>query len=298
MDDVEADAPGGGSTPSSRVRTTTVAPTYFEVFGARLLAGRAFTNADTALRERPLIVNRTFVTEALGGGEVLGRRLRYRTDGDQPEPWMTIIGVVEDFPAGFKITGQTSAKMYHLGTVEEMRRGTIFVRLRGHTPESFAPMLRRIGTQVDPTLQLTAVGPLAVRYEEYGRIAATAALAIAMVTLSVLLLSAAGIHAMMSFTVNQRRREIGIRAALGAGARQILTGVLSRAARQLTVGVGLGVALSLALDAASGGELMRGKGLAIAPAIAALMVLVGLLAASGPARRGLRVHPTEAMRAE
>ena len=74
---------------------------------------------------------------------------------------------------------------------------------------------------------------------------------IVLITGSVLLLSAAGIHALMSFTVNQRRREIGIRSALGASTRLILTSVLARATRQLALGVGLGLAAAVGLDLAS-----------------------------------------------
>ena len=90
----------------------------------------------------------------------------------------------------------------------------------------------------------------------------------------------------MSFTVNQRRREIGIRSALGASTRLILTSVLARATRQLALGVGLGLAAAVALDLAAGGELMGGTGLLLVPATAAFMLVVGLLAAAGPARRG------------
>jgi putative ABC transport system permease protein len=102
----------------------------------------------------------------------------------------------------------------------------------------------------------------------------------------------------VSFTVNQRRREIGIRAALGADPRRLLTSVLARAARQLAAGVAVGLALAVAVDRASGGELMSGEWRVAVPAMAAIMIVVGMLAAAGPARRGLRVQPTEALRAD
>jgi ABC-type antimicrobial peptide transport system permease subunit len=135
-------------------------------------------------------------------------------------------------------------------------------------------------------------------YREYAQVGARIATVIALVTGSVLLLSAAGIHALMSFTVNQRRREIGIRAALGAPAGRILAGVLTRAARQLALGVGVGLTAAVALDLATGGVLLDGAGLLLVPGTAAFMLVVGLLAAAGPARRGLRVQPTESLRTE
>ncbi|HEV2130798.1 MAG TPA: FtsX-like permease family protein, partial [Longimicrobiaceae bacterium] len=102
----------------------------------------------------------------------------------------------------------------------------------------------------------------------------------------------------MSFTVNQRKREIGIRSALGAPARRILSSVLARATRQLALGVAVGLAAAVALDRLSGGALMEGTGLLLVPGTALFMLVVGVLAAGGPARRGLRIQPTEALRAE
>jgi putative ABC transport system permease protein len=292
---IELDVPGR----SARVRSTNVDQEFFNVFGVRFLAGRSFSPADAALSEdRPVIVNRSFVDQALGGGEAVGRRLRYPSDADTVKRWIEIVGVVEDFPAGFEDPVETDARVYQLTRPAERMSGMMFVRLRGQTPDGFAPTLHRIAPTVDPTLQLKSVGSLATIYAQERRTSGLLALGIAVVTASVLLLSAAGIHALMSFTVNRRRREIGIRAALGAGSRQILTSVLARATRQLAVGVGVGLVLAMALDRISGGELLDGKGALLVPVVGLCMLVVGLLAAAGPARRGLRVQPTEALRAE
>ena len=188
--------------------------------------------------------------------------------------------------------------MYHLAMPGESDGAMLTVRLRGQMPEAFAPTLRRVATSVDPMLQLQNVNSLYASYRENTRAAAQLALVIALITGSVLLLSAAGIHALMSFTVNQRRREIGIRSALGASARGILTSILARALWQLALGVGVGLTMAIGLDVAAGGVLMEGTGVLVVPATAAFMVIVGLLAAAGPARRGLRVQPTEALRSE
>ena len=85
---------------------------------------------------------------------------------------------------------------------------------------------------------------------------------------------------------------------IGAPARRILGSVLARATRQLAIGVALGLAAAVWVDQLTGGALMEGNGLLLIPATAAFMLLVGLLAAGGPARRGLRIQPTEALRAE
>jgi ABC-type antimicrobial peptide transport system permease subunit len=115
-------------------------------------------------------------------------------------------------------------------------------------------------------------------------------------TASVLLLSAAGIYSMMSLTVHQRRREIGIRSALGAQPRRIVRQTFLRAARQLGIGVGLGIIAALVLDQLMWGEILLGHGEYLLPGVSALMVAIGLAAAIGPVRRGLRIQPTEALR--
>jgi putative ABC transport system permease protein len=296
--DVEVE---GAEGTGHRLRPATVDTGYFNLFDVRLLAGRTFNAADAALPDslRPVVVNRSFVSEILGTGDALGRRVRWRSYGDQVNPWHTIVGVIDDFPPGVRTPGEGSTRMmYHLGMPGEWSFGLITVRLRGHSPEAFAPTLLRIATSVNPMLQLPKITPLSALYRDYTRAGAQLAFVVLAVAGSVLLLSAAGIHAMMSFTVNQRRREIGIRSALGAPTRSILAGVLGRAARQLAVGVVLGLAAAVALNGLSGGVMLDGAGLLLVPATAAFMLLVGLLAAGGPARRGLRVQPTEALRAD
>jgi putative ABC transport system permease protein len=291
----------GVDAPSQRVSIAAVDTSYFGLFGVRVLAGRGFTSADAALPpdDRPVIVNRSFVTELMGAGDPVGRRVRYRNDDSQMAPWLTIAGVVEDFPEAIKTPGQPSARMmYHLSRPEEWGGATLTIRLLGQTPEAFVPTLRRLATSVDPMLQLSNTVPLDVAYRKYASTGLQLALVVALIAGSVLLLCAAGIHALMSFTINQRRREIGIRSALGAPARRILASVLAHATRQLTLGVALGLTVAVGLDLAAGGELMNGTGLLLVPGTALFMLVVGIFAAAGPARRGLDVQPTEALRSE
>jgi ABC-type antimicrobial peptide transport system permease subunit len=103
---------------------------------------------------------------------------------------------------------------------------------------------------------------------------------------------------MMSFTVSRRRREIGIRAALGADARRVVTGIFGRAGAQLGAGLAVGLAIASAVEWLGPGGTMGDKALIILPSVVGLMFTVGLLAAVGPARRGLAVQPTEALREE
>jgi ABC-type antimicrobial peptide transport system permease subunit len=103
---------------------------------------------------------------------------------------------------------------------------------------------------------------------------------------------------MMSFTVSQLRKEIGIRAAIGADAGQLLRSIFAKATLQLAAGVVVGIVLALVVDRASDGELLGVFGRAVLPVTAVLMTIVGLFATIGPARRSLLIQPTEALRAE
>ena len=124
------------------------------------------------------------------------------------------------------------------------------------------------------------------------------ALMLSCILVTVLLFSAAGVYSLMSFTVAQRRREIGIRAALGASPMGLLRSVFSRVAAQVGMGVVLGAFAAMAIAPLSDDAVLAGRLAIVTPAVALIMVLVGVVAAYGPARRSLRIQPTEAVRAE
>ena len=115
---------------------------------------------------------------------------------------------------------------------------------------------------------------------------------------SILLLAIAGLYAMMSFVVARQHREIGIRIALGASPAGVLGPILLRAARQLAVGVAVGLLFAGVFDRLLGGETLGGQESYLLPAVALLMAGVGVMAAWAPAREGMRIQPIEALRAD
>ena len=279
---------------------------YFDAFDVAILTGRGFDASDreSALRADnavdPVIVNRTFVQRILRGGNALGQRLRYVTsddadpDGADVRRWAQIVGVVEDLNSNFIEPDMTKAEMYHplRGPASSVN---LVLRVRGGEPAGFSGRVREIATEIDPTLRIRAF-PLLDIYRQQNVALRLVGLILGLIMLSVLLLSAAGIYALMSFTVAERRKEIGIRAALGADPRQLLLSIFARAAGQLAIGVVTGFALITLLDRLSDGELLQGLDRLVLPAVVALMLVAGLLAALGPARRGLRIQPTQALR--
>jgi ABC-type antimicrobial peptide transport system permease subunit len=103
---------------------------------------------------------------------------------------------------------------------------------------------------------------------------------------------------MMSFTVASRRREIGIRAARGAAPGRVLRAILARAGKQVGAGALAGLLLAEAIPRLSGGSFFAGEGIVMLPVVLGVVITIGLLAALGPARRGLAIQPTEALREE
>jgi putative ABC transport system permease protein len=292
----------GANRPAERTLVSMVDTAFLRMYGVRLLAGRLFVSEDAAadVDGPPVIVNRSFAADLLGEGNPIGRRVRFPDVGGEVNAWYTVVGVVDDFPANLADPRSPGVQrmLYRVALPGSWPGNLLTIQLRGRTPDAFAPTLRGIATSVDPGLQLTEVRSLDAVYHAQTRETTQMALVIALITGSVLLLSASGIHSLMTFTVNQRRREIGIRAALGAPGQRILSSVLARAARQLGGGIALGLVASVAMDVATGGSLMSGTELLLVPGTAAFMLVVGLLAAVGPARRGLRVQPTESLRTE
>lgn len=304
-------AAGPSGAGGEEVRHNRVDDRFFAAFDAPVLTGRGFGKADLDSASTAVVVNRAFVRRLLGGGEALGRTLRYVVahDPEELEPGerpaggipadrrFQIVGVVEDLQANPLDPSLVHPAVYHPLPAGTGAAAGLAVRLRGGDSPLFARRLREIGTEIDPALRLNAV-TLPETYRQDEVVMRLTALVLGLVMASVLLLSAAGIYALMSFAVAQRRREIGIRSALGAQPRQLVRAVFSRAARQLALGLGAGVAGAALLEGATGGGLMGGRGAVLLPLVALLMLAVGLLAALGPMRRGLRIEPTEALRAD
>ena len=176
--------------------------------------------------------------------------------------------------------------------------GPIHVALHAGTdPAATSRRLQEINTNLDPILRVDDVRRLDEVLAESQMGGHLTSYALAIVTLSVLVLSAAGLYALMSFAVTLRRREIGIRTALGAQPVRLLASIFGRALRQIAGGVIVGVAIALVLHRWLNIEVEGGWHIpGILPAAAIFILAIGLLSAAGPARRAVRVDPTEALR--
>ena len=277
-----------------------VALDLFRAYGAQILAGREFTSADLGAT-RAVIVNRAFADALLHPGAAIGVRFRYvapyERRGTSPDAVYEIIGVVRDFPGFPPEPGSDGdPTVYHPAAPGDVHPLALSVRFSGSIPDGFLDRFRAIAAEVDPALQMRRVLPLAGFYDQLRSFWRNFAWGISLLTLSVLMLSAAGIYALMSFTVALRTREIAIRSALGAAPKRLVIGIFRRATSQLGLGLLVGSVLSAGVFQNT--DLGWSRAAAVTVVVAVLMVVVGLMAAFGPARRALNIHASEALRAD
>jgi ABC-type antimicrobial peptide transport system permease subunit len=185
---------------------------------------------------------------------------------------------------------------YHAAAPGQIYPAQVQLHLRANVP-GLPERVRAVAAGVDPSLHVDPVRTLAEIYRDHRFADNLGAITIGAVTLSILLLSAAGLYALMAFTVAQRRREIGIRSALGAQPGQLIAGVFRRAFWQIGAGSAAGLLAAYLVGRIVPIEQVGGLPIpGILPGAVVFMLLVGILAAAGPARRGLRINPTEALR--
>jgi hypothetical protein len=298
-------------TPSAEVAMASIDPSYFDVLQAPVLAGRTFTSADLSPDVRVVIVDRGFADLVMPGRNPIGHRVRISTgrmlDSNMAQlPWYEIVGVVKELGMSHVAQRSRPAGVYRPLVPGSRSALNMIVHARGD-PLTIAPRIRELATTVDASLRVESMqrmdqvaNPLLWFLGLWIRI-------LIGLTAVALLLSLAGIYAVLSYIVARRTREIGVRVALGASARRVITSIFRRPLTQVTLGVIAGSVLiavvAIALQQTQEFAGMKGRGLtfgeiALLTGYATLMVGVCMLACVVPTIRALRVQPTEALRVE
>ena len=290
--------------PLREVTIAGIEPSYFEVLGAPILAGRAFKAADYGPNSKAVIVDQGFVDQVLQGRNPIGQQVRFLDDGDDAttnaNPWFEIVGVVRELGMGSPMRKGRAAGFYFPATADRFDQVYMMVHVRGE-PMTLSPQVREIAATVDPTLRLSEFQRLNEVTKGIEWVVGLWLRASIAMTAIALLLSLAGIYAVMSFIVARRTHEIGVRVALGASRRSVVTVIFRRPLIQVGLGILAGAALIAAggsmeteMPGLSGGLSLRD--VAIICAYATLMLGVCLLACVVPTRRALGVEPTVALR--
>ncbi|HYY98875.1 MAG TPA: ABC transporter permease [Pyrinomonadaceae bacterium] len=287
----------GANAPISMVAS--VEPDYFKAMGIPLVAGRAFTEADKEGVQGVVIVNETLARRFFPGQDpargAVGRRISFQSDSG---PWLEIVGVARD---GKYWTIGEAPQLFTYSPLAQSysSTATLVVRADGD-PRSLAPAIRAEVSKLDPALPLFDVKTM----EEHMGVslfpARVAATLLGGFGLLALLLAAMGVYGVVSYSVAQRTREIGIRLALGARAGNVLRLVAGRGMALVVAGLVAGLAGALVLTRFMEGVLY---GVSATDAltftlVVLLLAAVALLACLVPARRASKVDPMVALRHE
>jgi putative ABC transport system permease protein len=282
-----------------------VTPGFFTAIGARLVSGRDVADTDTATSQWVVIVNQSAATRFWHGENPIGRRLRL--PGVPDERARTVIAVVRDIPLSRQ--GDPAPVIYTSYLQQPLNypqpgasmlgRMTFMVRTAGD-PSSVLPAARRIVAGIDPDRPLANVMTLDQQLGEVLPQRGYLVFGVTAFALMAMLLAAIGVYGVMSYTVAQRTREIGIRVALGAGRAEVVRLVGAHVLLVLSLGLSVGLGGALALTRLLQSQLWGvtpTDPLTFSSAIAVLVMAV-LAACIFPLRKATGVDATIALRCE
>jgi predicted permease len=281
--------------PTARVNE--LSPGFFRTIGVPLLQGRDFTDTDTADSTDVAIVNESFARRFSLGDDAIGERFRSGGPGE-----FEIVGVVADAASSGGSAKQDVGPQFYLSLdqIDPLSSQSRYFYVRSTDPESLARAIPRIVAEVEPNLPVDSLRTMEAQFETdiyIDRLVTALAGSFAIVAA---LLAGVGLYGMLSYTVAQRTRELGLRVALGAIPEQLRAMILKQVGVMTLVGCVVGIAAAIALGRAVE-VLLFGISAADPSAFVAAVVLLSVIALAAsyiPARRASSVAPMEALRYE
>jgi putative ABC transport system permease protein len=278
-----------------------VSADYFAATGVPLLRGRGFGSEDAAHPSTDVIISRSFAERYWKGGDPIGKRLRQGLSGH----WSTIVGVVGDVhltslekPADEMIYFPFATPAQDGGGTDVPHVAAVVVKTSGGDPAQLAPAVRAIVRRLDPALPTFDERPMEVLLRDAVARTRFVLLMLGIASLVALAIGAVGLYGVLAYGVSLRRREIGVRIALGATASEVSRMIARRGVALATAGVAAGLVAAVALT-----RFLHGLLYGVSPtdplALAGTSVMllgVALLATWLPARRAAMVDPMEALR--
>jgi putative ABC transport system permease protein len=272
---------------------TTVSPGYFATLGIPLVAGRDFTPEDRSGAPAVAVVNETLARRFWPGQSPLGRRF---APADRPGEGFEIVGVARD--GKYLSLTEPARPFAYFALAQGAHLNENILLVRGSRGEALSGAVRAAARSLDPTMPLFQAETLeeALRRTTAGRRQGT--LLLAGFGALALLLAAVGLYGVVAFAVGERRREIGIRMALGAARRDIVSLFVGRGARLAALGVAIGLVLASAITRLLSSMLFGVTPLDVTTlaAVSALLAAVALAASALPARRAARIDPASVLR--
>jgi putative ABC transport system permease protein len=265
------------------------------------------------------IVDQGFVDQVLQGRNAVGQQVRFRypgpsfrrwAPGNPADPagagdWYEVIGVVRELGVGTPMQPGRAAGFYIPGTPDLFDQIQVMVHVRGGDPMTLAPQVRDVATAVDPSLRLVGIQRVNEANSDSLWMITLWRRLTAVLSGVALVLSLAGIYAVLSFTVARRTREIGVRVALGASRPRVVAATFRRPLLQVALGIVVGTAIVF-----TGASLIKYtefpgsesdltlQGMAMIVGYGIVMLGVCMLGCAVPTRRALNIEPTIALRTE
>jgi putative ABC transport system permease protein len=293
---IEGRLPAAGEEPGTDFRIVTLG--YFQTLGIPLVRGRLFQPGDHAQAPLVALVSERFAELYFPGEDPIGRRLRVGAVRADDSPWWTIVGIVGGVRDN-ALERPPDPEIYGAYAQRPRRYMTVVARSAGD-PEAVLGALRETVAEVDPEQavgNLSTLEDLVRRSLAPARFTGSLLSAFAAVGLA---LAAVGIYGVVAYAVARRTREIGIRMALGAEARSVLSLVLSWGGSLVGLGVALGLPAALGAGKAVSGLLfgVEPADPAILAGVTLLLTAVALAACLVPAVRACRIDPMRTLRSE
>lgn len=267
-----------------------VSPGYLATMGIPLISGREFTRTDDENGPRVAIVNRTMMMRYWGGQDPVGRRLQVKGQ------WARVVGVAAD--SKYESMRETSKPFFYVPVRQDFVRGP---GLNIRTTEGVQGMLAALLREVHALDQNLALYEMITLQEQVDRSTSSQFVAVTLISILgglALLLASVGLYGVMSYTVAQSTRELGLRMALGARAANLLRLVLSRGLRLTAGGILFGAVAAVALTRYLGNllyDVNPHDPLVFASALV-IMMMIAAMACLLPALRAARTDPARVLR--
>ena len=275
-----------------------VSPGFLRATGIPPRRGRSIESSDHATGPRVAVISEAAARRYWPGRDPLGEQVAW-VRGGEPGPWMTIVGIVGDVQEPYEVE-ETWYLPYLQHAASPQAEQVIFTIRTEGDPLSLASSLRESVWQVDPTLPVFDVATVEQQYADTISEQRLGARALAIFSILGVVLAVVGIYGMMSYVIDQRTHELGIRIALGADARAVLGLVAKDSLILVLSGVALGVLGGVLLSRYLYSILPETTplGPAAFAGVAILLALTALAACQIPARRATRVDPVTVLRTE
>lgn len=297
---ITAQDPSGLQGQRAGVRQASVHGEFFRALGVPLVKGRGFTEHDGATSQRVVIVNETLARLFFPGRNAIGQRLKWGISADSPHPWMTVVGVVGDYKQE-SLQERTGPMTFTplMQDPDQSRAMHVAMRVSGD-PGATMSAIRRSVANLDSSLPVAELRKMDDAVRQAGAPQRFSTYLLGAFAGIALLLASLGIAGVVAFSVNQRTREIGLRVALGATRKTILSLVLREGLTYAGLGVTAGVGLALGLTRLMASLLfgVQATDPVTFVGVTGVVALVSAAANLLPALRAMRVDPMVALKNE